>query len=124
MISDFSKFGQAEELEISPLGEDGQYLKPVIIWGVLLGENLYVRSYRGSNSKWYQNALTQRKGRIRVGKTRLEVSFAVPEPDIHEQLDQAYRQKYQRYPSTYVESITHQVAREATLQLKRIESDN
>jgi len=82
-----------------------------------VGDDLYVRSYRGTNSKWYQSARAQRKGRIWAGKISLDVGFVVPEPGIHEQIDLAYRQKYWRYPSAYVDSVTNLAARAATLKI-------
>lgn len=124
MNQELAKIGQSDELEIAPLGADGQLLKPVVIWSVTVGGDLYVRSYRGTSSKWYQSACNQRKGRVRAGKTSLEVRLVAPENGLHEQIDRAYREKYQRYPSAYVESVTNPAARAATLKIERSESED
>lgn len=38
------KIGSAEKLEIAPLRKDGTLRKPVIIWVVRVGDDLYIRS--------------------------------------------------------------------------------
>jgi hypothetical protein len=47
---ELSNIGAAEELEIASLRSDGTLRKPVTIWVVRLGEDLYVRSVRGRTS--------------------------------------------------------------------------
>lgn len=41
------RVGEAEELRIAPRRHDGTLRKPVTIWVVRVGDDLYVRSYRG-----------------------------------------------------------------------------
>jgi hypothetical protein len=42
------KIGAAEELRIAPRRRDGSLRTPVTVWVVRVGDDLYVRSWRGS----------------------------------------------------------------------------
>ena len=46
--------GSADELQIAPLRRDGTLRKPVTIWVVRIGDDLYVRSYRGRGGAWFR----------------------------------------------------------------------
>ena len=48
--------GNADELQIAALRADGTLRKPVIIWVVRLGDELYVRSVNGRTSAWFRGA--------------------------------------------------------------------
>lgn len=52
--NELNKIGTAEELQIASLRRDGTLRKPVIIWVVRLGDDLYVRSVNGRTSAWFQ----------------------------------------------------------------------
>ena len=62
--AELDKIGSAEELEIAPLRQDGTLRKPVIIWVVCVGDELYVRSYRGRDSAWFRGVQVQHAGHI------------------------------------------------------------
>ena len=64
---ELTKIGSAEELEIAPLRKDGTLRKPVIIWVVRLGDELYVRAVNGRNAVWFRSAQVQHEGRIQAG---------------------------------------------------------
>jgi hypothetical protein len=115
---ELNKIGTAEELRIAPLRGDGTPRKPVIIWVVRLGDELYVRSYKGRTSVWFRGAQARHEGHIRAGGIDKEVAF-VEEADagINDQIDEVYRTKYHRYGSTIVNSIVSPEARSATIKL-------
>ena len=48
--NELNKIGKAEELQIASLRRDGTLRKPVIIWVVRLGDDLYVCSVYGRGS--------------------------------------------------------------------------
>ena len=50
---ELNKIGNAEELQIASLRQDGTLRKPVIIWVVRVGDDLYVRSVNGRTSGWF-----------------------------------------------------------------------
>src|SRR5918912_3870789 len=53
---ELNRIGAAEELQIAPLRGDGTLRNPVTIWVVRLGDDLYVRSYKGRDSAWFRGA--------------------------------------------------------------------
>lgn len=114
---ELGKIGAAEELEIAPQRRDGSLRKPVPIWVVRVGDNLYVRSYRGSDGAWYRAAVAQHAGRIRAGGVEKEVAFvAETDPGVNDQVDGAYRAKYGRYPQ-YVSPMLTPAVRATTIKL-------
>ncbi|BBL79969.1 hypothetical protein RxyAA322_18230 [Rubrobacter xylanophilus] len=107
----------AEEIEISPLRRDGSPGKAVPVWVVRVGDNLYVRSWRGRGGCWYRTALATGEGRIRAGGVEKQVGFVEEkDPAINDRIDAAYREKYGRYPG-YVRPMVAPEARATTLRL-------
>ena len=114
---ELNKIGTAEELQIAPQKRDGTLRKPVTIWVVRVGDDLYVRSYRGRGGSWFRAAQANRQGHIRAGGIEKDVTF-VDETDsgINDQIDAAYRAKYGRYPQYVAPMVTTEV-RSTTLKL-------
>jgi hypothetical protein len=115
---ELTKIGTAEELEIASLWHDGTLRNPVTIWVVRIGDDLYVRSYRGRGGAWFRAALVRHEGHIRAGGVEKDVTF-VEEADstINDQIDAAYRTKYRRYGAQYVNPMVAPEAQAATLKL-------
>ncbi len=115
---DLKKIGTAEELQIAALRNDGTLRKPVIIWVVRLGDDLYVRSVNGRTSAWFRGVQVRHEGHIRAGGIDKDVTF-VEEADrsINDQIDAAYRAKYRRYAASIINSIVSPEARSATIKL-------
>ena len=112
---ELTKIGTVEELEIAPLRRDGTLQRPVPVWVVRLGDDLYVRSVNGRSAGWFHAAQTRHQGRIRVAGIEKDVTF-VEMDDRNDEIDGAYRTKYGRYPSI-VPHIVTPTARAATLKL-------
>src|SRR5690606_17032587 len=53
---------RAEELEIAPRRHDDTLHGPVTIWVVRVGDDLYVRSYRGRGGVWFRAAQMRHEG--------------------------------------------------------------
>jgi hypothetical protein len=114
---EFNKIGTAEELQIASLRRDGTLRNAVTIWVVRLGDDLYVRSVNGRTAAWFRGAQVRHEGHIRAGGVDKDVTFVEESaPDINEQIDNAYRSKYRRYPSS-VDHILSSDARAATIKL-------
>ena len=64
---ELDKIGRAEELEITTVRRDGTLRKPVTIWVVREGDDLYVRSGYGNSAAWYRGTQLRREGRIKAG---------------------------------------------------------
>ena len=118
MSDELKKIGTAEELQIASLRRDGTLRKPVIIWVVRLGDDLYVRSVNGRTSAWFRGVQTRYEGHIRAGGVDKDVTFVEEsDPNMQEQIDAAYRTKYRRYAGSSVNSTLTAEARSATIKL-------
>lgn len=114
---ELDRIGNAEELAIAPRRPNGQLRKPLPIWVVRVGDDLYVRSYRGRAGAWYRAALATHEGRIRAGGVEKDVVFVEEtDPGLNDQIDAAYRAKYGRYPQYVAPMVTPEV-RATTLKL-------
>ena len=114
---ELNKIGTAEELEIAALRGDGTLRKPVIIWVVRLGDELYVRSVNGRSSAWFRGVQVRHEGHVKAGGMEKDVTFVEEAGSgINQQIDAAYRTKYRRYPSS-VDAINSPTARTATIKL-------
>lgn len=112
------KIEAADELRIASLRKDGTLRKPVTIWVVRVGDELFVRSVHGRGSDWFRGTQTRHEGHIRAGGIDKGVTFVeVNDPDLHEQIDAAYRTKYHHYAAGIVNSTLTAEARSATLKL-------
>jgi hypothetical protein len=103
--------GQAEEVHIEPRSADGQHVGPVTIWVVVVDGDVYVRSYRGPNGRWYQALLRHPAGVLHVNGR--DVPFrAVRVEDQAEiaRVSETYRRKYERkWPRETAEMLRDEV---------------
>ncbi len=89
---ELAKVAEADDLHISPFREDGiTYGTPTWIWSVVVEDALYVRGYNGQKSRWYQAALRQKAGRIKIAGITKEVEFEPVDGPINERIDEAYK---------------------------------
>jgi hypothetical protein len=115
---ELNKIGTAEELQIASLRGDGTLRKPVTIWVVRLGNDLYVRSVNGRTAAWFRGTQARHEGHIRAGGVEQDVTFVEEaDPEINDQIDAAYRTKYRRYAASIINSINSPTARAATIKL-------
>lgn len=115
---ELGRIGAAEELQIASLRRDGTLRNPVTIWVVRLGNDLYVRAYKGRTSPWFRGMQTRHEGHIQAGGVDKDVTFVEQAvPDLQDQIDAAYRTKYHRYAGRDLDSILTPEARLATIQL-------
>jgi len=106
----------ADELKIAPRQADGSLSKPVTIWVVRLGDDLYVRSVRGRTSVWFRGAGVRHQAHVLAGGVAKDVDL-IETDDTNDAIDAAYRSKYHRYAKGIVDSIVSKQARGATLKL-------
>jgi hypothetical protein len=106
----------ADELEIAPSRRDGTLRRPVPIWVVRAGDDLYVRAAYGPRSGWHRVARATGEARVRAGGVEKDVAVEDADEWVYDQVDAAYRAKYGRYASI-VDGITDAQARASTLRL-------
>lgn len=114
---ELDRIGTAEELEIAPRRPDGSLSKPVTIWVVRVGDDLYVRSYKGRGSGWFRGVLESHEGRVSAGGVVKDVAMEeVSDPTVQDWIDSEYRRKYGRYPQYVAPMVTGEV-RTTTIRL-------
>jgi hypothetical protein len=114
---ELTRIGAAEELRIASVRRDGSLRRPVTIWVVRHGDDLFVRSVNGRNGAWFQGTQERHEGHISAGGVERDVSFVAPDHDIDDDIDAAYRAKYRRYSASIVGSVLTPAARASTLKL-------
>jgi hypothetical protein len=114
--TELGTIGATREIEISSLREDGSLTKPVTIWAVRVGDELYVRSVRGERGGWYRAAEKRHEGRIEAGDTALDVTYEDAAHHLDDEIDAAYKEKY-GYPSSSVDSVMTAEAKATTTRV-------
>ncbi|HEY7065100.1 MAG TPA: DUF2255 family protein [Chloroflexota bacterium] len=114
---ELSKIGAADELEIAPRRRDGTLRKPVTIWVVRHGDDLYVRSAYGPGDGWFRGTRASHEGHVQAGGVDRDVAFEDADHALDDALDAAYRTKYRRYGASYVDLMVSPEARATTLKL-------
>ncbi|WP_407560519.1 DUF2255 family protein [Streptomyces sp. 184] len=118
-VEELERIGGAEELDLQSLRRDGSLRDPVTMWVVRDGDDVYVRSVKGTQGPWFRGTRARLEGRIRAGGVDKDVAF-VDVGDGSEttpRLDAAYRAKYGRYPADIFGSIVTPQAQAATIRL-------
>ena len=85
---ELDKIGAADELQIASVRRDRTLSNAVTIWVVRVGDDLYVRSYKGRDGAWFRATQVRREGRIQAAGVEKDVTF-VEETDsgINDQID-------------------------------------
>jgi hypothetical protein len=116
---ELERIGAAEELQLAPLEKDGSLRKPVTIWVVRVGDELFVRSYRGRSGSWFRHVQERHEGHVSAGGVARDVEFVGVSGSeaLNAKIDTAYRSKYSKYSATYVDPMVASEARQTTLKL-------
>jgi hypothetical protein len=113
---DLRRIGETDDLHIAPFREDGTtYGTLTWIWSVVVNDDLYVRAYNGTSSRWHEAALRQQAGRITAAGLTREVGFEPVTGAINDRIDEAYRAKYKGSP--YLAHMIGDRARGATVRI-------
>ncbi|WP_194410025.1 DUF2255 family protein [Microbacterium cremeum] len=117
---ELERIGGAEELQVSSTRPDGTDRPFVTIWGVRVGDHLYIRSAYGTGNPWFRRAVSSGIGRIQAGGVDREVSFTRIDPGdavVQQAVDAAFHAKYDRHGPAIVGTVVGPVSHEATLRL-------
>ena len=110
------RIAQNDDFHIAPLRDDGvTFGTPTWIWCVSVENNLYVRAYNGTKSRWYQAAMKQKRGKIEAAGMERKVQFESITGAINQKIDEAYRKKYGTSP--YLQSMISERAKAATVRV-------
>ncbi len=113
--SELEAIGSAEELTIQTARRDQSLRDPFIVWGVRVGDDLYIRAVRGRTSPWFRAMESRHEGRVDAGGVEKAITFDEVDT-LNDEIDAAYREKYRRYPAIVPSCLTDE-ARAATLRL-------
>ena len=111
------KIGRAEEVQIASVRQNGTLRKPVTVWVVRHGGDLYIRSVRGRSGDWFRGAQERHEGRISASGVEKDVMFEDANHDLDVEIDAAYRTKYNRYAGRILNSCLTPEARSTTLKV-------
>src|SRR5712691_1055537 len=107
----------AEEVQIASVRRDGVLSKPVTVWAVRHGDEIFVRSVRGRSAHWFRGTQVRHEGRIRAGGVQQDVTFVDADHNLDDEVDAAYRAKYRRYAGSILNSVLTPEARSTTTKL-------
>jgi hypothetical protein len=113
---ELEKIAAADELQLVSARRDRTLRKPVTIWVVRHGDDLYVRSVYGRTSSWFRGVQDRHEGHVRAGGIEKDV-VVVEVGDVDNEIDAAYRAKYGRYDASIVEPMASPEARATTIRL-------
>jgi hypothetical protein len=111
------KLGKAEEVQIASARADGTMRKPVTVWAVRHGDDLYVRSVKGRNGPWFRGTQEMHEGQIRTRGVQQDVTFVDADQSMESEIDASYRTKYRRYAGSILNSVLTPEARSSTTKL-------
>jgi hypothetical protein len=115
---ELDRIGTADELQIVTLRRNGTLRKPVTIWVVRHGADLYVRSGYGDRAAWYRGTKLRREGHIKAGGIEKDVRFEdATDPALNDRIDAAYRSKYSRHGAQWLDPMVAGEARATTIKL-------
>lgn len=115
---ELAKIAAAEELELSSVRHDGRPGTPVTIWVVCVGDDVYIRSWKGEGGAWFRATKVHHAGHIEAAGVAKDVTFvAETDADTNDRIDAAYRAKYRQHGGRYVDPMVAPTARAATIKL-------
>lgn len=108
-----------DEIRVSSIRRDGTARKPVTMWMVTDGGQVYVRSVRGIEGTWYRHVRETDRAHVTARALNADVNVEDAGTDVAlaKRLDTAYRTKYQRYAQRIVDSVLTPAAKASTLRL-------
>ena len=111
--------GDALEVDVTPFAADGSRRPSRTIWSIRVDDELYVRSWKGRNAVWFQDALATMRGEIAVtggGATQLvafePVDAAAP---VQRRISATFLTKYAA--DGYASSMNEQGPLDSTLRV-------
>jgi hypothetical protein len=111
------KLGRAVEVQIASARTDGTLRKPVTVWAVRHGDDLFVRSVKGRSGPWFRGTQETHEGRILARGVQQDVTFVDAGQAAESEIDGAYRTKYRRYAGSILNSVLTPEARASTIKL-------
>ena len=119
---ELERINGAEELRIATERADGTLRRDVPVWVVIVGGQVYVRTWYRRGDGWFGHAVDARRARIGVAGLAADVAVedvGDDESGLRASVDAAYSVKYGRYGEATVDRMVSDAAAAATLRLVR-----
>ena len=84
---ELDRIGDADELRIAPRRKNGTLRRAVPIWVVHVGDERYVRSWRGDGGRWYRAAQASREGHVSAGGVDRDVTYVPADDEVNDAVD-------------------------------------
>jgi hypothetical protein len=115
-IQDLALLEAAEEIEIETQAPENESRRTVI-WVVVDGNDAFVRTVRGTGSRWFRDVVANPAVAIHVNGKRLPASaIAATDPDSIDRASAGYRRKYSG--DSAVKSMVRPEVLDTTLRLE------
>jgi hypothetical protein len=112
------KLRGVREVRIETTALDGSTSHRTIIWIVVVGDQPFVRSERGTAGRWYREALAQPDVTLHVDGTKVPVTAIIAnDADSVQRVSGAFREKYGRRSPGSTEAMLQPHTLETTLRL-------
>ena len=95
------KLAESDEVEIETRRDAKSPVHRTTIWIVPTQDGVYIRSFKGKRGRWYQEATTNSRVVIHVGRRQAPArAIAESSSKVISEVSSAYREKYgERWPS-------------------------
>lgn len=115
------KLAESDEVDIETRRDVRSPVHRTTIWIVPTRDGLYVRSMNGKRGRWWQEATANPRVTIRVGPEKVEaVTELEKNPSVLEEVNEAYREKYnERWPDA-TDSMLRPPVVDTTLRLAEV----
>ncbi len=111
------RLAKSDKIEIETRASPYGPVQRTPIWVVAVGDDVYVRSWRGANGRWYQQVTANPNAVVHVGLKYIPVrAVPVRDEDTIAQISNAYLKKYARLP--YAVAMLQPETLSATLRLE------
>jgi hypothetical protein len=90
--AELSEIAVAQELDLASVRPDGTLRRPVTMWVVRVGDEVYVRSVNGRGSSWFPGAENRHEAEIRAGGVAKDVTL-IESDELNDEIDAAYSAK-------------------------------
>ena len=98
-VEDRALLERAEEVEVETQAP-GKEPRRTVIWVVVDGEDVFIRTFKGAGSRWYRDVEANPAVAIHVDGKRLPVSaIAATDPDSIDRANAGYLAKYSGDPA-------------------------
>lgn len=119
---ELNRFAAADELHIAVRRTDGTLRRRVPIWVVVVGDDVFVRTWFRRDTGWFGQAVSSGRAAVDVPGLAADVRLVDvgAGPDrLRAGVDAAYRTKYARYGASAVGPMVADAAAATTLRLTR-----